>query len=719
MKRTSAGRQRGSLEAILDILPVGVWRADARCERVIGNRAAYEMLNLPYGINASVTATQVVDELSRIKFLVDGKETPADKMPVQRAAFHGESIRHVIHQAILPDGQVRIIDANVEPLRDETGRLNGAIAAYLDITAQKQVESQLRESQERIAADLRAVMCLYEVGNRCANAGNDRDQCLKAILDAAIFLTGADKGNLQIRDPDSGALSIAVHRGFERPFLDFFARVHDASAAACGAAMAARERVSIEDVARSEVFAGRPSLEILLAAGVRAVQSTPLVNSAGNVLGMISTHFVRPTRVDERALRYVDLLARQCADFLERGQAERRLRQTEGDLLWLNAELLQADRQKNRFLAVLAHELRNPLAPIRNAVEIQKMDGVTDAQLKWSRDVIARQVTQMARLLDDLLEISRITSDKLELRKERVTLSSVLESAVETSQPFVNHREHRLDVELPSEPIHVEADPIRLAQVFSNLLNNAAKYTPDRGRIEVRASREGQEAVVSISDTGIGIDADALPRLFRMFSQSASALDLAQGGLGVGLSLVKGLVEMHGGRVEARSDGAGKGSEFVVRLPLAPRPMRGGSERAAGRAARSRGDKRRVLVVDDLKDSADSLAALLEVMGHEVHIAYAGSEGIATARKVKPELLMLDLGMPTPNGYEVCRVVRNEFGKDVFIVAVTGWGQAEDRRRSALAGFDYHVVKPVDDLELANVLALCAKARTRPADTVN
>jgi signal transduction histidine kinase/ActR/RegA family two-component response regulator len=369
-----------------------------------------------------------------------------------------------------------------------------------------------------------------------------------------------------------------------------------------------------------------------------------------------------------------------------------------------------ADRRKDDFLATLAHELRNPLAPVRNAVEILRVKRPADADIARSSDVIARQVTQMARLLDDLLDVSRITRDKLELRKQPVTLDAVVESAVETSRPLLDAAGHRLEIALP-KPIYVDGDPTRLAQIFANLLNNAAKYTPRGGSIRLTAERRGNWVVVSVKDNGIGFAPEMRPRLFEMFSQAAPALDRSQGGLGIGLSLVKALTEMHGGSVEAHSDGPGQGSEFLVRLPvMAPDSIRGTTSAAAEQET-SAGIRRRLLVVDDLKDAADSLAALLRMLGHEVHVAYDGEQGVAAARRLKPEVVFLDLGMPRLNGYEACRIIRSDFGQEVFLVALTGWGQDDDRRRSAAAGFDRHLVKPVEPQAVTDMLLSMPQAR--------
>jgi PAS domain S-box-containing protein len=376
--------------------------------------------------------------------------------------------------------------------------------------------------------------------------------------------------------------------------------------------------------------------------------------------------------------------------------------------------LRAADRQKDEFLATLAHELRNPLAPIANAVEILRVKGGDQQEVVWSRDIIDRQVRHMAYLLDDLLDVSRITRGRLKLRKSRATLESVVATAVETSQPLIDASGHDLTVRLPSERVDLVADPVRLAQVLSNLLNNAAKFTPSGGRIrleaEVLGSGTEREVVIWVQDTGEGIGSEMLPHVFEMFTQSGAAPQSVQSGLGIGLSLAKGLIELHGGAIEADSDGPGRGSTFRVRLPVAAEPLV--EEASSSSPSEPEAvERRRLLVVDDLEDSADSLSLHLEMLGHDVHTAYGGQQALEMAERLRPDVVLLDLGMPEPNGFEVCSRLRAEpWGRKAFLIALTGWGQDEDRRRTADAGFDMHLVKPVDTVQLRRALASIGKA---------
>jgi len=369
--------------------------------------------------------------------------------------------------------------------------------------------------------------------------------------------------------------------------------------------------------------------------------------------------------------------------------------------------LLEADRRKDEFLATLAHELRNPLNPLRSAVEVLRRVAGNDPQLRWSQSVIQRQVAHLGRLVDDLLDVGRITGGKFELRRAPVALDDVLATAVESVHATVEEHRQLLEIRRGDGPVTVDADAVRLAQVFGNLLDNASKYSSPGGRIEVRVTRADGDVVVEVRDEGIGIGADQLPRVFDWFYQGDRPVDRAPGGLGVGLALVKRLVEMHGGAITARSDGAGRGCAFAVRLPAieAPAQAAGLAPRADVAAPVIEPRVRRVLVADDNRDSADAMAVLLRLDGHEVETAYDGHEAVRTADAFQPDVLVLDLGLPGIDGCEVARRVRERpWGKEALLVAATGWGQPEDRRRTEDTGFHAHLVKPVDPDVLLGLL---------------
>ena len=365
-------------------------------------------------------------------------------------------------------------------------------------------------------------------------------------------------------------------------------------------------------------------------------------------------------------------------------------------------ELRLADQRKDEFLAMLAHELRNPLAPIRNALEILRMAGNDPAKATAAREMMQRQVAQMVRLVDDLLDVSRITTGKLAVRKAVIELQSVLRDAVEIARPFVEARRHKFDLVLPREPIIVEGDRTRLAQVFSNLLNNAAKYTDPGGQILLSAAREDRSAVVRVRDNGIGLAPESMSSIFDMFVQVDRTLERSQAGLGVGLTLARRLVELHDGAIEAHSEGPGRGSEFVVRLPLSYARL---GEGATRRREATDATARRILLADDNVDFATSLGQLLAARGHDVRIVHDGEEAIREAEAFEPEVAFVDIGMPKVHGYDVARQLRSQPATaGALLVAVTGWGQDNDRKRAREAGFDRHLVKPVDPAEIEQIL---------------
>jgi CheY-like chemotaxis protein len=403
-------------------------------------------------------------------------------------------------------------------------------------------------------------------------------------------------------------------------------------------------------------------------------------------------------------------LATITRDITEQKRAEDELRR-------VAADLSEADHRKSEFLATLAHELRNPLAPIRTGLDLLRMaphiaqkDAATAGRLHGMMD---RQLGHLIHLVDDLLDIARITRGKIELKKEPVLLRTIVATAVETSTALIEAHGHQLTVELPDEPLELEADVTRMVQVLSNLLNNAAKYTPAGGSVKLSAWREEGQAVIAVADSGIGIPPDAIGSVFEMFTQVRGSLDRAQGGLGIGLSLVRRLVELHGGRVSAFSGGRGQGSTFTVRLPLRPgtphaqAPARATPEEEAAAG----GGPLRVLVVDDNLDAAESLVALLEVLGHTTAVAHDGMQGLEAAREFVPDLVLLDIGLPGMSGYEVARAIRRTAAlREVVLIALTGWGAQSDQQQSHEAGFDQHLTKPVSLEALEQALAAAARA---------
>jgi len=449
-----------------------------------------------------------------------------------------------------------------------------------------------------------------------------------------------------------------------------------------------------------------------------------LPNGRGQV-GGVDDEYVNALHPEDRHLAQG---FRALADKQDSFPAEYRIVRPDGTTLWLSGRGLvvergadgratrlvsimadasdrkHADRQKDEFIATLAHELRNPLAPIRNAVNLLKQSGSADPRLMWCHDVIDRQARQMAHLLDDLLDVSRLSRHQLKLEVEPLLLSDVIRRAVEAAQPMIDAGRHTLTLNTLVEPLPLQGDLMRLAQVVSNVLVNAAKITPSKGRLTLTVERNARQAIVKVSDSGAGIAPKHLAQGFEGLDKVGSALNRAQGGHGIGLFLAKGLVELHGGTISARSQGEGQGSEFEIRLSLDSSAATEGPTDRMPPPAVPVDESFRVLIADDLRDIADSLALLLEDMGHEVHVAYDGEQALHMAEEWQPDVVLLDLGMPKMHGYDVCRNIRTAaWGHGMTLIAQTGWGQENDRRRTREAGFDHHVTKPVQIEDLVTL----------------
>jgi signal transduction histidine kinase len=585
---------------------------------------------------------------------------------------HGPGTFDVQHRIVLPDGRIRWIHSRGRTLFEDAGpqrRAVRSLGTMVDVTRAR-VEEELIEAIRRLdspqAVVDRALSVLRRtlVVDRCAWSEFEEDGEHSVIL-------GDDA------EPDMPPLQGRfATRDFGPTFRDamlggYACVIHDA-------------QEQIGDPAERANYA---------AIGIAAAVAWP-VQAGGRIVAGVALHQRRPRRWQPDEIDLVRVVAQRCQEAIHRVRAERRRAETE-------AALREADRRKDQFLATLSHELRNPLAPIRNASHILGMPGLRDEQLRNARDVIQRQVGHMALLLDDLLDVSRITRGKLELKKARVELAPLVDAAVETVRPLLERKRHAFEATLPPQPLALQADPLRVSQILSNLLNNAAKYTDAGGHIRLSAWSQDGAVVLEVADDGIGIAPEALPHLFQMFSQVQGTSGRSEGGLGIGLALVRGLAELHGGQVEAHSEGPGRGSRFRVQLPLGEQAPAGVAQPASGGS----GGGARILVVDDNGDAADTLALLLEASGHEVRVAYDGRGGLAAAREFRPDVALLDIGLPDVSGHELARSIRREpWGAKVRLVALTGWGQDEDRRRTSDAGFDEHLTKPVDPAVLARVL---------------
>lgn len=599
-----------------------------------------------------------------------------------------------------------------------------------DLTSQKSLEERLRQAKngleeqvaertkelrdsearlfgilEHSAADLKAMRRLNDIGTRCAKDGDDVNGCLKEILNVGIEISGADKGNLQLVDAESGDLIIATHSGFEEAFLEFFANVTTDADSACRMAVQSHQRVIVEDIDQSEVFAGHASLDTMRDAGVRAVQSLPLLSSSGELLGIISTHFSEPHRPSEQELRLMDLLARQTADYLERKRVEEEREKLLLREHGLRATAEEANRLKDEFLAIMSHELRNPLNVILGYAELllrsEEIQG--SAGLSRMADAVKRNAVAQSKLIRDLLDLSRLRSGKLELNRETVLPVTSIENAIETVRMDAASKEITIDVIAPDDLLFVQADPVRLEQIIWNLLNNSVKFTPKGGRITVRLEEDANHLVLTVADNGQGIDASFLPHIFEIFRQADAGTNRAQTGMGIGLAVVQQLVELHGGSVSAYSAGSNKGTTFTIRLPRSVERKSTTSPVAELGISTLKG--LRVLVVDDSEDTTEMVQHLLEMGGAAVNVASSGSEALQLAQEKHYDVVLSDISMPGMDGFEFVGKLRKLPGKeDVPAVALTGFGRPEDVQRAMKEGFFAHLTKPFDIETLARLL---------------
>ena len=586
--------------------------------------------------------------LERVFQIVNEVTLQPVESPATRALREGVVIGLANHTVLIrKDGTKCPIDDSAAPIRNEAGYVSGCVLIFRDVNAQRLIE---RETANQLLT-ARLLASIVESSN---------DAIISKSLEGIIQSWNAAAERLFCYSAEE---AIGRHISLVIP----------------------PERLAEEDEIIAKLKAGQ-RIEQFETERVRSngelvtvsLAISPIKDDSGNVIG--ASKIVR--------------------DITERKRLEDNLRR-------LAADLSDADRRKNEFLATLSHELRNPLAPMSNMLEVVKRaEGDTEI-LQQAHDTIERQLGQMVRLVDDLLDLNRITHDRLELRRSEVELSSVIQQAVEVARPLIDAAGHALTVDLPDEPIYLNADRARLAQVFGNLLNNSSKYTRPNGAIALTAKQIADEVVVTVRDNGAGIPQDKLNSIFDMFMQVDQTADRAQGGLGIGLTLVKRLAEMHGGSIEAKSAGEGEGSEFVVRLPVLTKPTEVTQPEPS---VAPEPPQRRILIVDDNQDSADSMAMLLEITGNKTYMAHDGVEAIEAIETHRPQVVLLDIGLPRLDGHEVCRHVRQQpWGKDIVMIALTGWGQDDDRRKSLEAGFNGHLVKPVDYDQLMELLKSMVK----------
>jgi PAS domain S-box-containing protein len=694
--------------------------------------------------------------LAKIFTIVDEFTGEPVEHPAKTVLREGRVVKLANTSLVRRDGTVRAIEDSAAPIRDRSGRLTGIVTVFHDVTAQRKAEEALTESDVRF----RTIFNQAAVGIAVTDLTGGFIRVNQKFAD--LFGYSIDelhqRALLQLTHPSdfhAAQQSLALLVSDEKTDLVLEQRCIRKNGAVIwtlSTITLVKDRAGhaqhligiVEDITERKLAEeAQARLVAVIASSDDSIISMTLDGvvlswnraaeqmygyTANEMVGKATQELIPPDRLDEepailhrirrgeRIDHFETLRKRKDGSVFNVSIAVSPIEDSRGKIIGASkitrditqgklaeAALRETDRRKDEFLATLAHELRNPLAPIRQAALISESSGATDAQRRWSHHVISRQVHHMSLLLDDLLDISRITRGTLELRPEDTELADILEAAVETARPVIDAKRHRFTIEAPDESVQFMADPLRLAQILSNLLTNAAKYTDPEGEIQLRVACDNQNIMFAVKDSGIGIPADALKKIFEMFSQVKSARDRSEGGLGIGLSLTRGLVDLHGGRIEAHSAGPGHGSEFVVHLPRRDSRIKPAVEPAP--VDRERGASRRVLIADDNQDAAETLAMLLQIEGHQVHVVHDGRAAVSAFVDFNPDVALLDIGMPELSGYEVAKRVREDLQKqNVTLIALTGWGQDRDKAQALAAGFNHHFTKPVEPARLTEIL---------------
>jgi PAS domain S-box-containing protein len=719
----------------------------------------YKFVNKAYAERFGLRPQDIVGR-SLVEML--GQEAYASIKPYVETVLRGERVEYetqVPYHGLGP----RYVWAAYEPEFDDSGRVIGFVAAIIDITARKQAEEALRYSEERFSKAFEASPLamtitslrtgrLMEVNETFTRlSGYTREDAVgRTTLELGVWANPNDREAELALVTGSGQVRKNKYRFRMKDGTELIGLLSAERLEIGGepCALTVIENITERERAEGLLRENEERLRLTLDAGQVGSWDWDIVSNCVTWSEPIYRfHGLKPGEFGGRVEDFADIVHPEDRERVnaaisaalegkEPYSIEMRVVWPDGTVRWIATSgkvifdtkgqpvrmlgatvditerklqeeaLREADRRKDEFLAMLAHELRNPLAPIRNAVQLLRRLGPSEPEIQWTREVIDRQVEHLVRLVDDLLDVSRITQSKITLKKEKVDLITIIGRALETSRPLIDARKHRLTVSLPEQPLRLEGDTTRLTQVVSNLLNNAAKFTPEGGQIWLVAEAQNGQVVLRVRDTGIGIPEELLPQVFDLFRQADRSLDRSQGGLGVGLTLVRSLLEMHGGTVEAYSDGPGRGSEFVVRLPAFAEPGQATEEASAVESDMGNSACHRVLVVDDNVDSAESIALLLELNGHEVRMAHDGPAALEMAYSFHPQVVVLDIGLPGMDGYEVARRLRSEAQmQNVILIALTGYGQSEDRQHSLAAGFNHHLVKPVDPEVLQTLIA--------------
>ena len=636
---------------------------------VAGAGGAISLINpMAQALTGWTEREAVGQPLDKVFRILNEKTRQPVENPVARVLRENTVVGLANHTTLIAKDETEIpIDDSGAPIQDPDGTIVGVVLVFRDITARRRADLRLR--------------LLWEAASMLL-ASNQPDSMLRELFAHISPHLGLDTYFSYVVSDTEDALQLVSCAGVPEETARNMDRL-ELGQAICGAAALHRKAIVAAHIQESN----DPKAELVKSLGMRTYACYPL-QLGERLFGTLS--FGTRTR-DEFDKEELELL-RTISDYVAVAY----------DRLRLVAQLQDANRRKDEFLAILAHELRNPLAPIRTGLELMRLVEDVPPTIKQTRAMLERQVAQMVRLVDDLLDVGRITTGRIELKKKCVDVAVVAQNAAEASRPSIDESGHELMVILPDRPIYADVDPARLAQAISNLLNNASIHSEKGGRIWLTVKERDGEVLITVRDTGVGIDAEQLPRIFEMFWRAKSGQERAPGGLGIGLSLVKAVIELQGGKVEAYCAGVGMGSEFTISLPAATKAP---SAQDTGNGEVSAQRRYRILVVDDNRDAADFLVAVLESIGHEAYAAYDGVEALQAAATSPPEAVLLDIGLPNLDGYEVARQMRKQpWGKEMTLIALSGWGQAEDKRRALEAGFDHHLTKPVKISELNSLI---------------
>ena len=595
-------------------------------------------------------------------------------------------------------------------------RLTRTIAHHVAFGLQRLArEQEATRFKDELGAELTAVMRLHAISQRFLERGN-LGELLSDILAAAIEITGASRGTLQLLDAPTGRLRLVAHQGFEREFVDFFAEVGAGEAASCSSALDRGQRVIVTDLDHDPIFAEPTARGVMQRAGVRACQSTPLLSRIRRVLGVVSTHFDAPHQPTARELQLVDLFARQAADLVEHAQAADRRNDLLAAEALARADAEAANQAKDEFIAMVSHELRTPLTAMLGWTRMLRSGQLDARAAGHGLEVIERNLRQQTQILTDLLDVSRIVSGKLALDLQLVELAPVIEMALDVVRPAAEAKRQVITTQLAPFTAAVSGDATRLQQVFWNLISNAVKFTPPEGRIDIRLEAGDGRARIAVADTGRGIAAPFLPYVFQRFQQAETGFTRQHGGLGLGLAIVRHLVDLHGGSVEASSPGEGHGATFVVELPLATASSLAAApaELAPARSGRPSLERLRLLVVDDHEDTVEFLAAALADYGAEVKVATSAHEALGVLHDHRPHVIVSDLSMPGEDGFQLIQRIRAQRSR-VTAIALTAHARSQDRERALAAGFQVYLAKPIEPARLGLVIEALVNGGSEPA----